>query len=88
MVKESPPEERLDNGRPLVTVHDVDIAPSHQIADDADHFPGWASPMPRELDVLDPHFPHPLHQRTCFRQQDHLVSTVADRPGQLHGIEL
>jgi hypothetical protein len=45
MVKEYPSKKCLDDGRPLVTMHHVDTALSHQAANRADHLRGWPSPM-------------------------------------------
>jgi len=47
-----------------------------------------ATAMRRELDVFESQFLHPFHQRTWLGQHDNLVTAVADRPGQLNGVEL
>ena len=81
-------EERLDNGRPLVAVNDVDVTLAHEPHEHADDLERRPAPMGRDLQVFQPHAADALHQRTGFGHHDHFVPAVAHRAGQLHGVEL
>ena len=69
-------------------MNDVDATLAHETREHAHDFEGRPAPMVWDLQMLQPHGADALHQGTAFGNDNYLMPAVANRAGQLHGVEL
>jgi len=85
---QSGPEETLNDRRPFVAVHHVNVPLAYERRQLAADVSRWKTPNEGNFDVLKTELADKFDHRSLLGQHDDLMSHVANRTGQLHGVEL